>query len=134
MFSESYSSLGPHRARHTSRVLTVVLVVFPLILKWQLVTQSWWQSQQAGSTGTRGQRGLQACWMGGERDWNGMAMGEVLSLELLLLIHIRTHGLQFVCGNEKAQKWQHLKYFHFSLTCGAEKESLIPSKCGIDFK
>lgn len=49
----------------TSGVLTVAIVVFPLIFERQLMTQRRRQSQQAGSTGPRGQRGLETCWVGG---------------------------------------------------------------------
>lgn len=68
-------------------LLAVVVVVFSLIFERQLVAQGRGQSQQAGSTGPGGQRGLQACRMGRERDGYGVAVGEVLSLELLLLKH-----------------------------------------------
>ena len=43
------------------------------------------QSQQAGSAGPGWQRGLEASWVWRERDGDGVAMGEVLRLELLLL-------------------------------------------------
>lgn len=77
--------------RLASGVLAVVFVVLPLVFERQLVAQRRGQGQQAGSTGSRGQRGLKTCWMGGEWDWDGMTMGEVLSLELLLLKDIQKH-------------------------------------------
>lgn len=79
--------------RLTSGVLAVVFVVFPLVFERQLVAQRRGQGQQAGGAGSRGQRGLKTCWMGGERDWNGMTVGEVLSLELLLLKDIQKQQL-----------------------------------------
>ena len=66
-------------------MFAVVIVVFPLVLERQLVTQGGGQRQQAGSTGAGGQGRLEASWVGGERDGDGVAVGEVLSLELLLL-------------------------------------------------
>ncbi len=70
---------------HTSWVFAVVVVVLPLVFERQLVAQGRRQSEQAGSTGPGGQGGLEACWVWRERDRNGVAVGEVLRLELLLL-------------------------------------------------
>lgn len=68
-------------------MFTVVVVVFPLIFERQLVAQGRGQSQQAGSTGPGGQGGLEARRVWREWDGDGVAVGEVLSLELLLLNH-----------------------------------------------
>lgn len=66
-------------------MLAVVVVVFPVVFERQLVAQGGGQSQQAGGTGSGGQGGLEARRVWRERDGDGVAVGEVLSLELLLL-------------------------------------------------
>lgn len=80
-----YTCLCTNNSR--TSVFTVVIVVFSLVLQWQLVTQGRGESQEAGSSCPRGQRRLEARWVGRERDWDGVAVGKVLSLELLLLKH-----------------------------------------------
>lgn len=80
-----------YREGLTSRVFTVAVVVFPLVFERQLVTQGRGERQQAGSTSTGGQRGLETCWVWREWDRDGVAMGKVLSLELLLLKHTQKY-------------------------------------------
>lgn len=57
------------------------------------MTQGGGERQQAGSTTPGGQRGLQARWVGREWDGDSVAMGKVLSLELLLLKHRQRYKL-----------------------------------------
>lgn len=76
-------------------MLSVVLVVLPLVLEWQLVTQGRGQGEKTSSTGAWGQRRLQAGWVGRQGHGDGMAMGEVLSLELLL----SDDGVEFSHGD-----------------------------------
>lgn len=68
-------------------MFAVVVVVLPLIFERQLVAQCGGESQQAGGTGPGGQGGLEARWVRRQRDGDGVAVGEVLRLELLLLNH-----------------------------------------------
>lgn len=71
-------------------MLAVAIVVLPLVFERQLVAQGGGQGQQAGGAGAGGQGRLEARRVGRERDGDGVAVGEVLSLELLLLKP--THG------------------------------------------
>jgi len=73
---------------YTSRVFSAVVVVLPVVFERdrQLVAEGGGQSQQAGGGAGPGvQGGLQARRVRCERDGDGVAVGEVLSLELLLL-------------------------------------------------
>ena len=88
---DANTCIHTYKAGLTSWVFTVAVVVFPLVFERQLVTQGRGERQQAGSTGAGGQRGLEACWVWREWDRDGMAVGEVLSLELLLLNHTQKY-------------------------------------------
>lgn len=72
----------------TSRMIAVVaVVVLPLVFEWQLVAQGGGQRQQAGSAGPRSQGRLKPRRVGRQRDGDGVAVGKVLRLQLLLLDH-----------------------------------------------
>lgn len=67
-------------------IAVVALLVLPLLFEWQLVAQGRGQRQQAGSAGPRAQGRLQPRRVGRQRDGDGVAVGEVLRLQLLLLL------------------------------------------------
>lgn len=70
-------------------MFAVVVVMFPLVFERQLVAQGRGQSQQAGSAGPGGQRGLEARRVRREWDGDGVTVGEMLRLELLLLNNVQ---------------------------------------------
>lgn len=63
----------------------VVVVVLPVVFERQLVAQRRGQRQQAGGAGPGGQGRLEARRVGRQRDGDGVAVGKVLRLQLLLL-------------------------------------------------
>lgn len=83
----------------------VVVVVLPVVFERQLVAQRGGQRQQAGGAGPRGQRGLEARRVGRQRDGDGVAVGQVLRLQLLLLE--RTHRNSGCCHDGKEWSVEH---------------------------